>query len=89
VSTYYRTHGALTEPGRFAASLAAFTDLPGLCALIQGIVIHSDWAASYGVSANRSRETLPVARRMAMAEAVGGRDLPPERRTPAPAATLR
>jgi Transglutaminase-like superfamily len=82
VTDYYRTHGALTEPGLFAASLAAFTDLPALCGFIQGVVIHSDWAAAYGVTADLSRETLPVARRMAMAEAAGGRDLPPARRTP-------
>jgi hypothetical protein len=81
VSDYYRSHGPLTEPGRFAASLA-FTDLAGLCAFIQGVVIHSDWAAAYGVSADLSRETLPVARRLAMIESAGGRDLPPARRTP-------
>jgi len=82
MSDYYRTHGALTEPGRFAAALAAPTNLGDLCAFIQGVVIHSDWAASYGVTADLSRETLPVARRMAMVEVAGGRDLPPDRRTP-------
>jgi hypothetical protein len=45
-------------------------------------VIHSDWASAYGVSADLSRETLPIAQRMAMVEAAGGRDLPPDRRTP-------
>ncbi|HEY4166079.1 MAG TPA: transglutaminase domain-containing protein [Reyranella sp.] len=45
-------------------------------------MIHSDWASAYGVTADLSRETLPVARRMAMVEAAGGRDLPPDRRTP-------
>ena len=45
-------------------------------------MIHSDWAAAYGVTADLGRETLPVARRMAMVAAAGGRDLPPERRTP-------
>jgi hypothetical protein len=82
VSDDYRTHGALTEPGRFAAALAGHADLAALCAFIQGVVIHADWAPAYGVAAELSRETLPVARRMAMAEAAGGRDLPPERRTP-------
>ena len=82
MTDFYRTHGALTEPGRFASTLAASTDLAGLCAFIQGVVIHSDWASAYGVTADLSRETLPVARRMAMAERAGGRDLPPERRTP-------
>jgi hypothetical protein len=82
VTGYYRIHGALTEPDRFAAPLAAFTDLAGLCTFIQGVVIHSDWASAYGVTADLSRETLPVARRLAMVEAAGGRDLPPTRRTP-------
>lgn len=78
----YRTHGALTQPARFSSTLAAWTDLAALCAFIQGVVIHSDWASAYGVTADLSRETLPVARRLAMVEAAGGRNLPPERRTP-------
>ena len=82
MSDYYRTHGSLTEPGRFAPALATFTSLADLCAFIQGVVIHSDWASAYGVSADLSRETLPIARRMAMVETAGGRDLPPDRRTP-------
>jgi hypothetical protein len=82
VTDYYRTHGAFTEPGQFASAFAASTDLAELCALIQGVVIHADWAWAYGVSADLSRETLPVARRMAMVEAAGGHDLPPDRRTP-------
>jgi hypothetical protein len=82
VSGYYRTHGALTEPGRFGATLATPAGLAELCAFIQGVVIHSDWASAYGVTADLSRETLPVARRLAMVEQAGGRDLPPDRRTP-------
>jgi len=45
-------------------------------------VIHSDWASAYGVTGDLSRETLPIARRLAMVEEAGGRDLPPDRRTP-------
>lgn len=82
MTDFYRIHGALTEPGRYAGTLAASTDLVALCAFIQGVVIHSDWASAYGVTADLSRETLPVARRLAMVEQAGGRDLPPERRTP-------
>jgi hypothetical protein len=82
VTGYYRAHGALTEPGRFGSALAAPTGLADLCSFIQGVVIHSDWASAYGVTADLSRETLPVARRLAMVEAAGGRDLPPDRRTP-------
>jgi hypothetical protein len=82
LTDFYRTHGPLTEPGRFASRLAAAIDLADLCAFIQGVVIHSDWASAYGVTAELSRETLPVARRLAMVEAAGAHDLPPERRTP-------
>ena len=42
MTDFYRTHGALTEPGRFVSTLAASTDLAALCAFIQGVVIHSD-----------------------------------------------
>lgn len=81
---YYRTHGAFSEPGQFRDGLAKLPhDLPALCRFIQGIVIHADWAAAYGVDgAALSRETLPAARRMALIEATGTDSLPPDRRTP-------
>jgi Transglutaminase-like superfamily len=79
---YYQSHGAFTEPGRLAACLAKPADLSALCSFIQGVVIHSDWASAYGVAADLSRETLPVALRLERVEAAGGDNLPPERRTP-------
>lgn len=84
LSDYYRTHGALSEPGRFRDVLATLpSDLPALCRFIQGVVLHADWAAAYGVKdTTLSRETLPVERRMALVEATGTAALPPERRTP-------
>jgi hypothetical protein len=84
MSDDYRTHGALSEPGRFKDALAALpSDLPALCGFIQGVVLHADWATEYGVNdTTLSRQTLPVAERMAMVEATGTRSLPPERRTP-------
>jgi hypothetical protein len=83
MSAYYRTHGSLTDPGKFAPEIAALpADLGALCAVIQGIVIHADWATAYGVAADLSRQTLPVAQRLEMAALAGGRDLPPDRRTP-------
>lgn len=80
---YYRTHGALSEPGRFKPAFAALpSDLSALCRFIQGIVLHADWAASYGVDDTAlSRDTLPVERRMALVEATGTDGLPPARRT--------
>jgi hypothetical protein len=82
---YYRTHGSLTEPGRLVADFAKLPSaLPDLCRFIQGVVLHSDWAAAYGVQggAALSRDTLAVARRMALVEAAGASNLSPARRTP-------
>jgi hypothetical protein len=63
---YYTTHGPLTEPGDQAGELASLpADPRTLCRFIQGILLHADWAAAYGVAdAGLSRETLPVAERM-------------------------
>jgi hypothetical protein len=84
MSDYYRTHGAFTEPGRFRDQLAALpSDLPALCAFIQNILIHADWAAAYGVTdTGLSRETLPVEQRMGLVGSPGTKSLPPEQRTP-------
>ena len=67
MSDFYRTHGALSEPGQFREKLAMVPlDLLTMCAFIQGIVIHADWAAAYGVKDTAlSRETLPVPQRLA------------------------
>jgi hypothetical protein len=84
MSDYYRAHGALSEPGRFRRMLSTLpSDLPALCRFIQGVVLHADWAAAYGVKdTTLSRETLPVERRMTLLQATGTKGLPPEQRTP-------
>ena len=84
MSDYYRTHGALSDPGRFRDELAMVPlDLLTMCAFIQGVVIHADWAAAYGVKDTAlSRETLPVAQRLALLEPGEWTGLPPARRTP-------
>ena len=42
---YYRSHGAMTAPGAHAAELRALPcDLPALCEVIQGVLIHRDIA---------------------------------------------
>ena len=76
---YYRAHGALTEPGRHAARFDALPrDLPVLCQFIQGVILHADWAAAYGVKdTGLSRETLPVEGRLTLADS-----LLPQRKTP-------
>jgi hypothetical protein len=81
--SYYRTQGALSDPGRFRHELASVPlDLLTMCAFIQGVVIHADWAAAYGVKDTAlSRETLPVAQRLALLDREDWTGLPPERRT--------
>jgi hypothetical protein len=67
---YYAAHGSLTEPGDYAAEFAGLpADLGGHCRYAQGIILHADWAALYGVAENGlSRETLPVAKRLKLAK---------------------
>src|SRR6267143_3710731 len=67
---YYAAHGPLTEPGEYAGELAGLpADLHSHCRFIQGIVLHADWASAYGVTdTGLSRETLPVAERMKLAQ---------------------
>ncbi len=67
---YYARHGRLTEPGSHADRLAALpSDLPAACRFVQGLLLHADWASAYGVEGVvLSRDTLPVARRLELAE---------------------
>jgi hypothetical protein len=47
---YYARAGPITDPGPHAALLADLPlDVPGLCRAIQGLVLHRNWAQSYGV----------------------------------------
>jgi hypothetical protein len=63
MSDYYRTHGALTEPAG-SRPRSRRRPISRVCAP-SSVVIHSDLASAYGVTADLSRETLPVARRLA------------------------
>ena len=65
----WRSHGAMSEPGR---GPLVFDGLPAdvgtLCRIVQGVLLHSDWIAAYGVDAAQlqtvSRETLPLVDRL-------------------------
>jgi hypothetical protein len=65
------SHSAMSDPGRHAAVVA---ELPSgvavLNGVVQGVIIHTDWLDAYGVDRSRfdrvSRETLPVAERLAL-----------------------
>lgn len=68
-SERWRGHDPMSDPG---AGPVGFDGLPAdvgaLCRIVQGVLIHSDWIAAYGVSEAQfrtvSRETLPLAARL-------------------------
>ncbi len=67
--SFYRRHGATSDPGDQAGALSALPDeLPALLEVLQGLLLHVDELRLYGLSpcqvADLSRETLPVAERL-------------------------
>jgi hypothetical protein len=78
-------HSTMSDIGRHDAA-----DMPAsvgaLNAVVQGIIIHTDWLAAYGVNASDfahvSRDTLPVADRLALVVKGDARPLT-ARRSPA------
>jgi hypothetical protein len=65
----WRRHSPMTDPG---SETFRFDGLPSeigaLCRIIQGVLIHTDWIAAYGLgeahAALSSRETLPLCLRL-------------------------
>lgn len=59
-------------------------DVGALCRIVQGVLLHSDWIAAYGVDATQfrtvSRETLPLADRLRQIRDLDDAALPVERR---------
>lgn len=53
----YASHGLITEPGDQTALFQALpTDIPALCRIVQGLMIHVFWANQYGVQLTPERE---------------------------------
>lgn len=86
---YFAAPGLITTPGNQAALLHDLpTDLPSLCRVVQGVLLHVFWAEQYGVqlSAERKAEVQLrwVARQLARISALDARPLreprPPEQR---------
>ena len=69
-SSYYATHGALTDPGRHGPALETFPrGVAALCRIVQGLLIHDSYGQHlYGPAPadfhRASRETLPLSRRL-------------------------
>jgi hypothetical protein len=62
-------HSPMTNPGGHAAVIANLSsDVGILNGVIQGVLVHSDWLAAYGLNDARyravSRDTLPVGERL-------------------------
>jgi hypothetical protein len=65
------SHSAMSDPGRHEAAMAELpSTVSALNRVVQGVLIHSDWLSAYGVDESRfagvSRETLPIAARLAL-----------------------
>jgi len=77
-------HSPMSDPGGHAPLLAGLPgDVASLCRIIGNLLIHSDWLSAYGLdeaaSDAISRETLPMARRLAQILASDDRPLAAER----------
>lgn len=86
---YFTTPGSITQPGAYAALLDDLpTDVPALCRVVQGLMIHVFWAEQYGVhlSDERKQEVQLrwVTRQLARIAELDARPLPvarpPEKR---------
>jgi hypothetical protein len=74
----------MSEPGSGVALYEALPrDIGGLCRAIEGLLIHTDWAAAYGLAPNHfgpeARATLPIAQRLAQISRTDPRPLSIER----------
>jgi hypothetical protein len=55
--TYYAHQGPVSDPGEYAHLLAGLpTDIPGLCQVVQGLLMHKSSAADRGVQVRPERQ---------------------------------
>jgi len=79
-------HSQMSKPGSGPLGFDGLpADVAALCRIVQGVLIHSDWIAAYGVSEAEfrtvSRETLPLAARLKQIGDAGAGVLTAERAT--------
>jgi hypothetical protein len=54
---YYRQLGAMTAPGEYSHLLIDLPDdIPGLCKVVQGVMLHIFWSEAYGVTLSEDRK---------------------------------
>jgi hypothetical protein len=62
---FYRSAGPLTSPGSHAGLADALpADVAGLCAAVQGLLLHAFWATRYGVTLTDERKAETNLRRL-------------------------
>jgi hypothetical protein len=84
----WQAHSRMSDPGGGSLRFDGLpADVAALCRIVQGVLIHSDWIAAYGVSEAEvrtvSRETLPLAARLKQIGEAGAGALTAERRADA------
>jgi len=53
---YYTVPGTITEPGRYGFLFNDLPDdIPSLCSIVQGLILHMHWAERYGVRLSEKR----------------------------------
>ena len=53
---YYATQSAISDPGRHSALFDGLpSELPALCEVVQGLVVHPAWATEYGLAPEQVR----------------------------------
>jgi len=53
---FYTKHGLMSNPGEHASMFSNLPDeIPALCKVVQGLLIHEGWAGAYGVSMSEER----------------------------------
>ena len=60
---FYATHGLMSDPREHDAFFSELPDeLPALCEIVQGLLIHEGWAGQYGISIPSERSMEPSIR---------------------------
>ncbi len=53
---FYANHGLMSNPREHASIFSDLPDeVPALCKVVQGLLIHEGWARAYGVSMSENR----------------------------------